>query len=63
MDQGPASGNIALINGPCNGTTGQCTTQFAGTANSLKSDVLKVAAVLSSTNYSFNELTMFKLKN
>jgi len=62
LDQRPAYGNIALLNGTCNGTTGQCTTQFAGSANSLKSDVLKIAALLSSENKSVDKVKIFKRK-
>ena len=62
LDQRPADGNIALLNGTCNGTTGQCTTQFAGSANSLKSDVLKIAAMLSSENKSVDKVKIFKRK-
>lgn len=50
LDQRPAYGNIALLNGTCNGTTGQCKTQFAGNENALKSDVMKIAAQLSTEN-------------
>jgi len=47
LDQRPAYGNIALLNGTCSGTTGQCKTQFAGSENALKSDIMKIAAQLS----------------
>lgn len=46
LDQKPAYGNIALLNGTCSGTTGQCRTQFAGNENALKSDVMKIVASL-----------------
>ncbi len=46
LDQRPAYGNIALLNGTCAGTTGQCKTRFAGNENNLKSDVMRIAAQL-----------------
>lgn len=46
LDQRPAYGNIALLNGTCAGTTGQCKTQFAGNENVLKSEIMKIAASL-----------------
>ena len=50
LDQKPAYGNIALLNGTCTGTSGQCKTQFAGNSNLLKSDIMKIAAELSTQN-------------
>jgi len=46
LDQRPAYGSMALLNGTCSGTSGSCKTQFAGTSNSLKSDVMRIAAQL-----------------
>jgi hypothetical protein len=62
LDQRPAYGNIALLNGTCNGTTGQCKTQFAGTTNALKSDVMKIATMLSTDNRSVDKVKLQKRK-
>ena len=62
LEQRPAYGNIALLNGTCNVTTGQYTTQFAGAANYLNSDVLKIAAMQPSENKSVDTVKIFKRK-
>ena len=59
LDQRPAYGNIALLNGTCHGTTGQCTKQFAGNDNSLKSDIMKIAATLSTDNPKVDVVKVF----
>ena len=50
LDQRPAYGNIALLNATCSGTSAQCKMNFAGQENSLKSDLMKIAATLSTDN-------------
>lgn len=50
LDQRPAYGNIALLNATCSGTSAQCKMNFAGQENSLKSDLMKMAAQLSTDN-------------
>ncbi len=62
LDQRPAYGNIALLNGTCHGTTGQCTTQFAGNSNSLTGDVMKIAAQLSTENRNVDKVNFKKKK-
>lgn len=62
LDQRPAYGNIALLNGTCSGTTGQCKTQFAGSANALKSDVMRIATMLSTENRSVDKVSIAKKK-
>lgn len=62
LDQRPAYGNIALLNGTCSGTTGECKTQFSGINNELKSDVMKIAAQLSSENRNVDKVKIFKRK-
>ena len=62
LDQKPAYGNIALLNGTCHGTSGQCTTQFAGDSNSLKSDVMRIAAQLSTQNRNVDKVIIAKKK-
>lgn len=62
LDQRPAYGNIALLNGTCSGTTGSCKTQFAGTNNSLKSDMMKISAMLSTENRAVDVVKVFKRK-
>ncbi len=62
LDQRPAYGNIALLNGTCSGTTGTCTSQFAGTNNSLKSDMMKISALLSTANPQVDVVKVFKRK-
>lgn len=62
LDQRPAYGNIALLNGTCAGTTGKCTTQFAGNTNELKSDVMKIAAQLSTENRNVDKVVLQKKK-
>jgi len=59
LDQRPAYGNIALLNGTCSGTTGQCTKQFAGIENSIKSDIMKIAAILSTDNPKVDVVKVF----
>ena len=63
LDQKPAYGNIALLNGTCHGTSGQCTTQFAGDSNSLKSDVMRIAAQLSTQNRNVDKVVLAKRRN
>lgn len=62
LDQRPAYGNIALLNGTCNGTSGECKTQFAGTTSALKSDVMKIATMLSTENRAVDKVTLAKKK-
>ena len=62
LDQKPAYGNIALLNGTCTGTTGQCKTQFAGTANSLATDIMRIATQLSTENREVDKVKIFKRK-
>ena len=62
LDQRPAYGNIALLNGTCHGTTGQCTTQFAGKTNAFKSEIIKIAAQLSTENRNVDKVKIFKRK-
>lgn len=50
LDQRPAYGNIALLNATCSGTSAQCKMDFSGQENSLKSDLMKIAAELSTDN-------------
>lgn len=50
LDQRPAYGNIALLNATCSGTSSQCKMNFAGQENTLKSDLMKIAATLSTDN-------------
>jgi hypothetical protein len=50
LDQRPAYGNIALLNATCSGTSAQCKMNFASQENSLKSDLMKIAATLSTDN-------------
>jgi len=63
LDQRPAYGNIALLNGTCTGTSGQCKTQFAGTTDVLKSDVMRIAAQLSTENRDVDKVKIFKKRN
>ncbi len=63
LDQRPAYGNIALLNGTCSGTSGQCKTQFAGITNSVKSDVMRIAAQLSTENRNVDKVKIFKKRN
>lgn len=60
LDQKPAYGNIALLNGTCHGTTGQCTTQFAGKTNAFKSEIMKIAAQLSTENRNVDKVVIAK---
>ncbi len=62
LDQRPAYGNIALLNGTCSGTTGQCTKQFAGNTNALKSDIMKIATTLSTDNPAVDVVKIFDRK-
>ncbi len=50
LDQRPAYGNIALLNATCNGTSESCKMDFAAQENTLKSDLMKIAATLSTDN-------------
>lgn len=60
LDQRPAYGNIALLNGTCHGTSGQCKTQFAGNTNELKSDIMRIATQLSTENRNVDKVKIFK---
>lgn len=62
LDQRPAYGSIALLNGTCHGTTGQCKTQFAGNRNELKSEVMKIATMLSTENRNVDKVVLAKKK-
>ncbi len=62
LDQRPAYGSIALLNGTCHGTTGQCTTAFAGNENVLKSDIMKIATMLSTENRNVDKVVLAKKK-
>ncbi len=62
LDQRPAYGNIALLHGTCNGTTDYCTTQFAGNENTLKTDVMKIATMLSTENRNVDKVNLGKRK-
>ena len=50
LDQRPAYGNIALLNATCSGTSASCKMHFSGQENTLKSDLMKIAAELSTDN-------------
>ena len=50
LTERPAYGSIALLNGTCSGTSGQCKTQFAGGKNELQSDVMRIAKSLPKKN-------------
>jgi hypothetical protein len=50
LDQRPAYGNIALLNATCSGTSKQCKMNFASQENPLKTDLMKLAAQLSTDN-------------
>lgn len=63
LDQRPAYGNIALLNGTCHGTGSQCKTQFAGEADSLKSDIMKIATQLSTENRNVDKVVLAKRKD
>ena len=63
LDQRPAYGSIALLNGTCSGTTGQCSKQFAGNDNAFKSDIMKIATTLSTDNPQVDVVKIFKRKN
>jgi hypothetical protein len=62
LTERPAYGNIALLNGTCSGTSGQCKTQFAGGKNVLQSDIMKIAAMLSSENQNVDKVVLAKKK-
>ncbi len=59
----PAYGNIALLNGTCSGTSGECKMHFAGIDNVFKSDVMKIAAQLSTENKSIDKVKISKKRN
>jgi len=63
LDIRPAYGSIALLNGTCHGTTSTCTTQFAGNQNMLTSDIIKIAAQLSTQNRNVDKVIIAKKKN
>ena len=50
LDQRPAYGSIALLNATCSGTSESCKMEFAAQENTLKSDLMKIAATLSTDN-------------
>ena len=58
LDIRPAYGSIALLNGTCHGTTSTCTTQFAGNQNMLTSDIIKIAAQLSTENRNVDKVRL-----
>ena len=60
LDQRPAYGNIALLNGTCSGTSSSCKSQFAGNANMLQSDVMQIAASLSTENRNVDKVKLAK---
>ncbi len=62
LDQKPAYGSIALLNGTCSGTAGTCKTQFAGNRNVLKSDIMKIATMLSTENRNVDKVILAKKK-
>jgi len=62
LDQRPAYGNIALLNGTCHGTSPQCKTQFAGNTNEFKSDIMKIATMLSTQNRNVDKVVIGKRK-
>lgn len=62
LDQRPAYGNIALLNGTCHGTSVECKTQFAGNENSLKSDIMRLASMLSTQNRNVDKVIVAKKK-
>ncbi len=62
LDQRPAYGNIALLNGTCHGTGTQCKTQFAGNTDDFKSDIIKIAAQLSTQNRNVDKVIIAKRK-
>jgi len=62
LDQRPAYGNIALLNGTCHGTGSQCKTQFAGNTDSFKTDIMKIATMLSTENRSVDKVVLAKKK-
>jgi len=60
LDIKPAYGSIALLNGTCHGTVTGCTSQFAGNKNMLTSDIMKIAAQLSTENRNVHKVTLAK---
>jgi len=63
LDIRPAYGSIALLNGTCHGTSSQCKTQFAGNQDSLKTDVMKIAAQISTQNRNVDKVIIAQKKN
>jgi len=63
LDQRPAYGNVALLNGTCHGTSGECKTQFAGNTNELKSDIMRIATMLSTDNRNVDKVIIAQKKN
>lgn len=63
LDIRPAYGNIALLNGTCHGTSPQCKIQFAGIQNDFKSDIMRIAAMLSTENKNVDKVVIAKRKN
>jgi hypothetical protein len=62
LDQRPAYGNIALLNATCSGTSASCKMNFAGQENTLKSDLMKIAAELSTQNREVDKVVIAKNK-
>lgn len=62
LDQKPAYGSIALLNGTCHGTSSKCKTQFAGSKNELKSQIMKIATMLSTENRNVDKVVIAKKK-
>ena len=63
LDIRPAYGNIALLNGTCSGTSSECKTQFAGVTNSFTTDIIQIAAQLSTQNRNVDKVVLAKKKN
>lgn len=63
LDQRPAYGSIALLNGTCSGTSSQCKTQFAGNSSILQSEIIKIAAQLSTQNRAVDKVVVAKKRN
>ena len=62
LDQRPAYGNIALLNATCSGTSAQCKMNFAAQENPLKTDLMKLAAQLSTENREVDKVVIAKKK-
>ncbi len=62
LDQRPAYGNIALLNATCSGTSKQCKMNFAAQENTLKSDLMKLATMLSTENRDVDKVVIARKK-